>query len=371
MALALVMAQGGESLATSVFANDQITVQGVVWYDDNRNDLLDPGEEAVLGATIEVEAIPVRYLSTVATTTSGIGGRFQVSFPQDAGRYPTLVASALRPGYPYAFIPPQLPNEIVIPVNYRGHAAIPLDKGANVTVNLPLSPEAPGVLLRLPPGAAPDFPILDGHFFTETNGYFGWSAVGFAVTNHGGVPFWDTWQRLGLENVGYPLSQRFAWAGFVTQVFQKAVLQWRPDLGTVAFVNVFDELHNRKADPWLLAERATPLQIDSGFDAGKSWDETVRGRLALLDANPAIKARYFAAPDPLLQYGLPTSRVEAFGNVLALRTQRTVLQQWKVDVPWAKAGEVTVANGGEMAKGLVFFPSIPPYPDQFMPQPPP
>ena len=37
------------------------------------------------------------------------------------------------------------------------------------------------------------------------------------------------------------------------------------------------------------------------------------------------------------------------GNHYAIRTQKTVFQQWKEDVPWAKAGEVTLANGGDIA----------------------
>lgn len=39
-----------------------------------------------------------------------------------------------------------------------------------------------------------------------------------------------------------------------------------------------------------------------------------------------------------------------------LRTQRTVFQLWKIDVPWARAGEVTLANGGEIAKKYGLFP---------------
>jgi N-acetylmuramoyl-L-alanine amidase len=80
------------------------------------------------------------------------------------------------------------------------------------------------------------------------------------------------------------------------------------------------------------------------------WDEIVKGRLALLDANPAIKARYLAAPDPITLYGLPASYVQDMGNHYAIRLQRAVIQQWKVDVPWARAGEVTVANGGDIMK---------------------
>ncbi|MBM4419790.1 MAG: hypothetical protein FJ033_16015 [Chloroflexi bacterium] len=47
--------------------------------------------------------------------------------------------------------------------------------------------------------------------------------------------------------------------------------------------------------------------------------------------------------------------MEDMGNHFAVRLQRAVIQLWKVDVPWAKAGETTVANGGDVAKeaGLV------------------
>ena len=36
--------------------------------------------------------------------------------------------------------------------------------------------------------------------------------------------------------------------------------------------------------------------------------------------------------------------------------QRAVIQQWKVDVPWARAGETTVANGGDVAKEAGLLP---------------
>ena len=39
-----------------------------------------------------------------------------------------------------------------------------------------------------------------------------------------------------------------------------------------------------------------------------------------------------------------------------MRTQRAALFQWKVDVAWAAAGDVTVANVGEIAKNLGAFP---------------
>ncbi len=203
------------------------------------------------------------------------------------------------------------------------------------------------------PSAPPkNWPLANGRFFKETSGdlYRGCDS-GFAVTNAGGFALWDTWQRLGLESVGYPISHRFMWRGFVTQAFQKAIVQLRPGRGVV-FVNIFDELHEAGKDAELRKEWAIPFHLEFDPVQGWDWDEFVQRRLALLDANQGIKDRYFAARDPLLRFGLPTSRVEDFGNMFVIRTQKAVFQQWKEDVPWAKAGEVTIANGGDIARAL-------------------
>lgn len=87
--------------------------------------------------------------------------------------------------------------------------------------------------------------------------------------------------------------------------------------------------------------------------------------LALLDLYPQLKAAYFAVDDPFGRYGLPMS-VKDYGNVVVVRGQRAVLQQWKVPTPWAAAGQVVVANGGDVAKEAGLFPE-----DALRPVPPP
>ena len=197
-----------------------------------------------------------------------------------------------------------------------------------------------------------DYNIANGHFFTQTNGQpAGTSPTGYSVLNSDGVPFWDEFNRQGgVAIVGYPMSRRFMWDGLVTQVFQKAVFQWKPVEQRVDFVNVFDQMSLAGKDTWLLTYKSTPNPLDAAsFDAGKGWDQIVAGRLALLDANPAIKAVYNSARDPMRLFGLPTSTVVDNGNHYAIRLQRAVIQQWKVDVPWARAGQATIANGGDVA----------------------
>ena len=200
--------------------------------------------------------------------------------------------------------------------------------------------------------AALDWDIPGGHYFTQTNGQpQGTSQAGFSVTNNDGVPFWTEFNRVGgLQIVGYPMSRRFLWDGFVSQIFQKAIFQWKATENRVDFINTFDQMSLAGKDDWLLTFKSTPKPLDAAsFDAGKSWDQIVAARLALLNANPAIKAVYNSVPDPIRLFGLPTSQVVDNGNHYAIRLQRAVLQQWKVAVPWAAAGQVTVGNGGDIS----------------------
>lgn len=221
-------------------------------------------------------------------------------------------------------------------------------------------------LNQLPPVRATDYDIADGHFFTQTSGRPPErDPSGYGVRNDEGAGFWDTWRSLGLQSVGYPLSGRFAWRGLPAQVFQKAVLQWRPGEGVVP-INLLDELHDRGFDTVLRARELVPTPIDPSTESADTWADLARGRFALLEANPAIRDAYHAAPEPLLLYGLPTSLVEDVSDAYAVRTQRAVLFQWKVDVPWAAAGDVTVANSGEIAKQLGLFPVA-----ALVPEPPP
>ena len=221
---------------------------------------------------------------------------------------------------------------------------------------LALAPLVPQLAPSRAAAAALDFDVAGGHFFTQTGGADG--NLGYAVVDDEQARFWDEFQRLGgVQGVGYPLSHRFSWDGFVVQVMQKGVLQWRPEVGRAYFVNVFDQLSTAGKDDWLLSHRSTPKPLPASFDAGKSWDQVVASRQALLDANRAIKAKYLAVPDPLNLYGLPTSAVVDNGNHYVIRLQRAVIQQWKVAVPWAAAGQVTVANGGEVGMEAGLFPA--------------
>jgi uncharacterized protein YkwD len=198
--------------------------------------------------------------------------------------------------------------------------------------------------------AAPDFDLKDGRFYTQTAP----SGGGYSVTDADGVRFWSVFQRLGGPAVvGYPVSRRFVMNGIPTQAFQRLVFEWRGD--AVVFANVFDLLSAVGKDDWLLTTKQVPRSRDWKEDTGDAWSLIVARHLALLDQDTAIARAYRAAADPIAENGLPMA-AQDFENVFVLRAQRKVFQRWKVDLPWAKAGEVTVANGGEVAREAGFFP---------------
>jgi hypothetical protein len=227
-----------------------------------------------------------------------------------------------------------------------GKIGLNLDKPGSYTLRLGSTPAR---------GA--DYDIPGGHFFTQTNGRDG-SLAGFSVTNADGIPLWDAFQKLGgVDVLGYPVTRRFQSDGFTVQAFQKAVLQWRPDQGNqFFFLNTFDALHDHGRDDWLETYRQTPRPFDTAPDNGLVWDKVVARHLALLDKVPGpLKDRFLADPQWLDHYGLPVSTAE-YSNSVVVRAQRATFQYWKEAVPWAAKGEVTVANGGDLAKEAGLWP---------------
>lgn len=190
-------------------------------------------------------------------------------------------------------------------------------------------------------------------WFTQTANQQG----GYAVCDDNAARFRTAYERFGLQQIGYPISQRYMQDGFITQAFQKGIMQWRADSNSVALVNIFDDLHGRGVDQTLLERRQTPLPLPEGWDGGAAFATVVQNRQGLLNSRPALRSSYFASPDPLTFFGLPTSEVEDMGNHYAIRLQRAVLQEWKESVPWARAGQVTIANGGEIAKEMGLIPA--------------
>jgi hypothetical protein len=212
------------------------------------------------------------------------------------------------------------------------------------------------VLVAPPPGDVLDSDLPNGHFYKQANGFGGAGDLGFAVVDDADATFWSEFVRLGgVDRVGFPISQRFTYQGFLTQAFQKMVLQWRPDLNQVEPVNIFDELHNQGDDQWLNDYRQVPPADDTSADAGLGWDQVVTRHVSLLSDYPSLRDAYTVDPGALEAMGLPLA-VRNYGAVTVVRLQRATLQLWSVDTPWAAAGSIILGNAGDIAKELGLWP---------------
>jgi hypothetical protein len=246
-----------------------------------------------------------------------------------------------------------------------GWVALPCDAAASGAQTCSLSElNVLGVVVAPAVSSQLDFDLGNGHFYKQANGYSGAGESGFAVVDDGDAAFWSEFQRLGgVAQLGYPISSRFQFRGYLTQVFQKVALQWRPESNAAVFVNTLEELSQPGATAWLEMNRQVPPGPDALADAGLSWLEVVDRHLALLDRYPSLSEFYNADPAPIDRFGLPLS-VEDYGPLVSVRLQRATLQLWTVDSPWAAAGTVVLGNSGDLAKEVGLWTS-----DALVPRP--
>ncbi len=208
----------------------------------------------------------------------------------------------------------------------------------------------------------------NGRFFTQTNGQpEGTSRQGFSVTDDGDFEFWQAYIDLGGRRVlGFPLSRRFVYQGRVTQVFQRAVLQWDAGIKSTSFVNMIDDVQAQGRVDWLMQQYQVPPPLPADYDRGKGWNDVVRGRLELLAVDGTILGAYYSVPDPITLYGLPTSRVEDRGAYYVVQLQRAIIRHWKIDSEDPRAGQIQVIGAGEIGMQSGIFPA-----EAFVPEDPP
>jgi spore germination protein len=227
-----------------------------------------------------------------------------------------------------------------------------------------LGQEAPGVWDDLRVIGLSDFAVSNGHFFTQTGGGGG---RGFWVVDDR-VRFWSEFQRLGgLATLGYPSSRRYVGAdGFTYQVFQRGILQWRPEADQAYLANTFDQLTAAGRDRQL-ASIGIPLPIADDGSQG-IWSVARQTRLGWLSeasiarafrANPNPSAIADWNPDRAIQlYGLPASLPQRSGPFVVQRFQRISLQLWVDAVPgMPPPGSVVGILGGDLVKSAGVVPA--------------
>ena len=178
---------------------------------------------------------------------------------------------------------------------------------------------------------------------------------GYAVTNAGGVPMWDFVRDKDLQALGYPVSGRWIEGPFTLQAFQKVILQWDSTNRRMNWFNTLDALANRYSH--IALPNVPPHQILAEDQGVTDFAVIVQNHLALLDANPKIKAEFLADPDWLNLYGLPIryEEREVNGNpqgLQLLRAQRIVFEVWNVPAPGTSLGRVGRQNVPDKVKKL-------------------
>lgn len=213
--------------------------------------------------------------------------------------------------------------------------------------------------------ASPDWKIYNGWFFTQAAGGHN---EGFAVTDDGGITFWQTFNDLGgPQSLGYPISWRYIGdGGFIYQAFQGGILQWQPAQRQAMLTNTFELLQQANKDGFLAA-RGIPKPVAD--DAAKGdWEKAKQTRLGWL-TNGDIRKYYLSSPsrqfadtwteeDAISLYGLPMSKPIRSGPFLVQRFQRVALQLWLDEVPnMPPAGTVVRVLGGDMVKDAGLLPA--------------
>ena len=169
----------------------------------------------------------------------------------------------------------------------------------------------------------------------------------------------------GVDTLGYPASYRFELDGFTYQVTQRALLQWRSNIGVAYLGNIFEMLEHAGLDQWLLESKGIPLPIKDDGSNG-DWNKARETRLSWL-TNEQIKAKFLANPNPdaisdwnvdsaINLYGLPMSMPEKHGPFISQRFQRVAFQLWVDEVAGSPApGTVIGVLAGDLLKeaGLV------------------
>jgi hypothetical protein len=361
-------------------------VTGVVWFDEEHHGVRQPGDP--LAPNVRIEAgrsiRPGGVGRSFAETRTDANGRYEFVLPTGTTYIVGLLYDEETGEPPPAGGPP----------SHRGCALTAIVQPGSVQeINVRLRRDPPGTRSGDDPPSPLSLPLPDGYFFKQAplqgpKSLLSGCDAGFAVTNAEGIAFWDAFRRWGPEHLGWPISVRFEFEGQVLQVFERAVLEWRPGEERVAVLDVMDQWHELGQDQSLWNSGMVPKAQE--LDGRPDDPEGVAARLALLDSNPAIRERYFSVDDPIAPYGLPTSAAVILprrrygspedgyipgtplpapdevseGPAIALRTENTVFYQWLEDTQFGFAplavgavGEVTIAQTGRYAGIRGWYPA--------------
>ena len=80
----------------------------------------------------------------------------------------------------------------------------------------------------------------------------------------------------------------------------------------------------------------------------RTWNDYAQVQLSFLESQPRLKAAYWSVDDPIRHFGLPLGPVTETPNGIQLKTNYASFQISKRDTPFAKTGDLTVSNAGDL-----------------------
>jgi hypothetical protein len=242
---------------------------------------------------------------------------------------------------PVAFAQPSTPPTTETPPDTLTPATPPTTDASPTPSPPPTSPApTPSTPQQFgAPRADGDYPIPNGHFFTQAAP--GQNGNGYRVANEAGIPFLDAFREQGgVDTLGYPLTRRFVWNGTIVQAFQHGVLRWLPTEARVE-VKPLSEIGAPPAD----ASRTEP-PLAFGADAARyPWSGW------WWPANDLVSGPRLFDPDgPLARYD---RYVEALG-----RPDPNTMEWERAEVRFSGVGWAGHCNGWAAAALLEPEPTV-------------
>src|ERR671930_1931599 len=179
-----------------------------------------------------------------------------------------------------------------------------------------------------------DYPVPGGWFYSQES-----RAPkdpppfrGYTVVDDDQASFWTEFRRYGgVEVLGYPVSRRYRYptdTGFVSQAFQRGILQWHPEIGRADLANVFEQFSEQGLNPQLeiagvpQPRPATELPFAEDAELRMGWI-----------TEPRFLGRYLF--DPLYQVPFETQEEAwAFFGLAQTAPERPVYYRERLNGKW-------------------------------------
>src|SRR5437879_9866807 len=147
-------------------------------------------------------------------------------------------------------------------------------------------------------GGLRDYPVPGGWFYSQESRLATDSPPyrGYTVVDNADASFWTEFRRYGgVDVLGYPVSRRYRYptdTGFLSQAFQRGILQWHPATGRAMMAKVFEQFTEQGRDD---QREIAGIPRPRPSDANMSFANDAERRMSWL-VDPRFLARYFFDP---------------------------------------------------------------------------